>query len=569
MFHKNLFQNEKFNLYFIAFVTSLVMLPVLFKGLPYGYDMTHHFQCAFSFYESFTKGDIYPSWSLFRNMGYGGMELRLYPPISHYTLALFYFFSNNWHVATWLALTFFTILGSFGIYLWARELMSTPQAVFAACIYAYLPYHLTQVYNTFFYAEFAGSAVLPFCFAFVARVCKRGKFSDVIGLAIAYAALILTHLPLTVIGSICLGIYALSFFEREKFFAMFGKLICGVSLAFAGSSFFWVKVLQERDLLAKTNIYPDPWLDYRLHFLLTPIQTFEGLHLEIYETSLFFYDLMFLCAVGLALVCTVPFILTSKSKKNLRGVWLVFAAAVFLATPFSRFIWDRLTFLQEVQFPWRWLTVVCITASILSASRLDQLIEWFRGKKRPFALIICGCIFAVLTFSIRQIVSQAPFVERDKVQEWIQTTEKAEGFTFWWTPWTRKEIFNVKDKVIAENRSVQIQKWTATEREFQVSAGEAENARIALFYHPSWKTTVNDVPVEVKPDENGAILIPLPNKFVEVKLFFQENFAVKFASWLSEVTWFFFLAFGIISKKKSLVSVNNKSILNKFSNTVQ
>lgn len=550
MFRKNLFQNEKYNLYFIAFITSLVMLPVLFKGLPYGYDMPHHFQCAFSFYESFTNGDIYPSWSLFRNMGYGGMELRLYPPISHYTLALFYLVSQNWHIATWLTLTFFTIAGSFGIYLWARELMSAPQAVFAACIYAFLPYHLTQVYNTFFYAEFAGSAVLPFCFAFVARVCKRGKSSDVIGLAIAYAALILTHLPLTVIGSVCLGIYALSFFKREKFIAMFGKLIAGVIIALAGSSFFWVKVLQERDLLAKTNVYPDPWLDYRLHFLLTPFQTFEGLHLEIYENSLFFYDLMFLCAAGLALSCTLPFVFTSKSKKNLRGVWFVFAASVFLVTPYSQFVWDRLAFLQEVQFPWRWLTVVCITASILSASHLDLLVEWFRGKKRPFALIIIGSIFAVITFSVSQIISPAPFLEKNTIPSWIQDTQKAEGFTFWWTPWTRKEIFQTKEKILAENRNIQIQKWTATEREFSVSAGEAENARIAVFYHPNWKATVNNVAVEIKPDDDGALQIPLSADSLSVKIYFQETSAIVFSQWISGAVWMCLLFLGVLQLTK-------------------
>lgn len=543
MLQKFTFQNEKFNLYFVAFVTSLVMLPVLFKGLPYGYDMPHHFQCAMTFYESFTSGDLYPSWSLLRNAGHGGMELRLYPPISHYTLALFYLVTKNWHIATWLTLTFFTILGSFGVYLWARELMPVGQAVFAACIYAYLPYHLTQVYNTFFFAEFAGSAVLPFCFAFVERICRRGKISDVLGLAIGYAALILTHLPLTVIGSICLGIYALSFFKREKFVSIFGKLTFAVAIGLTGSSFFWIKVLQERNLLAKTNVYADPYLDYRLNFLLTPLQTFTGFHLEMYENSHLFYDLMFLCAAGLALTCTLPFVFTSESKKNLRGVWFVFAVSVFLITPFSRFIWDKLTFLQEVQFPWRWLTIVCLVAAILSASHLDLLFQWFRGKQRPFALIITGSIFAVLTFSISQIVAPAPFIEKDNVKAWISTTEKAEGFTFWWTHWTRKEIFQTREKVAAENRKIEIQKWTSTEREFQISAGDAEEVRTSVFYHPNWKAVVNNVSVKTKPDENGALIVPIPDLESTVKISFQETTETRVAQWLSSLTWLTLLFF--------------------------
>ena len=486
------------------------------------------------------------------------MELRLYPPISHYTLAIFYFLCGDWHIATWLTLTFFTVLGSLGIYLWARELMSAPQAVFAACIYAFLPYHLTQVYNTFFYAEFAGSAVLPFCFAYVARICKCGRTADVVGLAAAYCALILTHLPLTVIGSVCLGIYAVSFFERKDFISKFSKLALAVVSALAGSSFFWVKVLQERDLLAKTTVYPDPWLDYRLHFLLTPMQTFEGLHLEIYENSLFFYDLMFLCAAGLALACTIPFIFTDKLRNNLTGVWFVFIASVFLATPFSRFVWDHLSFLQEVQFSWRWLSVVSITASILSASYLDCLVEWFRGKKRPFALIICGSIIAVVTFSITQIINQAPFVERNQVPNWVTANEHAEGFTFWWTTWTRKEIFKNKERVSANNREVQIQKWTATEKEFQIAAGDGENARIAVFYHPNWQAKINGISVIVEPDENGASLISIPNRNSSVRIIFQETFWAQFGRWISGGVWLCFFVFILFQlKSKSVFSAGD------------
>ena len=549
-FEKNFLENDKYNVCFIAVITSMVMLPVLFKGIPYGYDLPHHFQCAFTFYESFINGNFYPSWSLFRNEGFGGMEIRLYPPISHYTLAIFYFLCGDWHIAVWLTLTFFTVLGSLGIYLWAREMMSSPQAVFAACIYAFLPYHLTQVYNTFFYAEFAGCAVLPFCFAFVARVCKHGRTSNIIGLAIAYCALILTHLPLTVIGSVCLGIYAVSFFERKDFISKFSKLATALIIALAGSSFFWVKVLQERDLMAKTSVYPDPWLDYRLHFLLTPIQTFQGLQLEIYESSLYFYDLMFLCAVGLALICTVPFIFFYKFRSNLTGVWLIFSVSVFMATPFSRFVWDGLPFLQEVQFPWRWLSVVCITASMLSAAYLDCLVEWFRGAKRPLALLICGGIFAALTFSISQIVAPAPFVETSKIQAFITETQRAEGFTFWWTNWTRKEIFNNKEQVSAINRVVQIQKWTATEKEFQIAAGDGENARIAVFYHPNWQAEVNGVPVAVKPDENGASLIFVSNQLSNVKFYFLETAAVQIARLISGIIWLCIATFFIFDLSK-------------------
>src|SRR5215204_1148293 len=399
---QNFTQTERFYLLILAAVSVAVVLPVLFNGIPYGYDLPHHYQCAMTFYEGFLDGDFYPSWSQNRNFGYGGMESRLYPPVSHYALAVAYYFTGSWHLGSWAVFTIFTFVGALAIYLWAKEYLPARRAVLAGCFYALMPYHLNQLYNTFFYAEFVGGAILPFSFYFVSRVCRRGKTADVIGLAISFAALVLTHLPLTVIGSLCLAIYALTLLKRATFFAQIGKLSAGVALGLAASSFFWTKILLERDLMAKTSVYADPWLDYRFHFLLTPIQNFEGALLtRIYETSSFYYDLMFLMTVVLTIGCTIPFIIWLKGKEfKMKGVLVIFVLSVFLAIPFSRFLWDFFKPLQEVQFPWRWLAIVSIAASMLAACFVDRLFEWFKTKNRPLALIIAGCVLSFVTYSV-------------------------------------------------------------------------------------------------------------------------------------------------------------------------
>lgn len=556
---KKFVQTDYFFLLIILLVSAAIMLPVYFKGIPFGYDLPHHYQCAMTFVESIQNGDWYPSWSLNRNFGFGGMESRLYPPISHYSLALAYLIFRNWHFASWFTFTFYTFIGGLGVYLWAKEYLPSKQAVFAGAIYILLPYHLNQLYNTFFYAEYVGSCVLPFSFLFLSRVCRRGKSLDVIGLMISYSVLVLTHLPLTVIGSICLAVYGLTLLKRELLISQIAKLSISVIGALAASSFFWTKVLLERNLMAKTSIYEDPWLDYRLHFLLTPIQTFEGeLRERIFETATFYYDLMLLAAVVLAISCTIPFFfLEKRSRFSMKGLWLLFGISVFLILPFSKFVWDAIPFLQEVQFPWRWVAVVCIFASILAASRINFLIDWFRDKKlRPFALIICGFILGVITFSLSQIVRQAPHIEVEITEKMMEKNAQDIGFTFWWTVWTRKAAFDNKEKVTAPNRDIQIQNWTATNREFTISEGNAEEIRIATLYHPNWKAEVNKIPVEIKPDENGAILIPISSENTSVNLVFQEPLQIRLGREISGAVWILLVLslmfFGI--KERSLPS---------------
>lgn len=553
-FLKTFVRTEKFCVLLLAAVAVAVLLPVLIKGVPFGYDLPHHYQCAMTFVESLSNGDFYPSWSAIRNFGFGGMETRLYPPVSHYSLALFYIVAGDWHIASFLTFTFFTFLGGLGVYLWAKEYMPAGQAVFAGCFFNLMPYHLNQLYNTFFYAEFVGTALLPFVFLFVSRVCRRGRAADILGLAVSFAVLILTHLPLTVIGSLCFALYGLTLLKREKIAGQLAGLGIGALGGIAASSFFWTKVLLEKDLMAKTLVYADPWLDYRLHFLLTPLQSFEGeLETRIYETATFFYDLMFLYPVIAVFACSIPFYLWEKRRRRaVKSIWLIFGIAALMAIPPSRPIWDAVSIIQEVQFPWRWLAIVSITAPVIAAAQINFLVDWFQDKKRPLALIIAGCLLATVAFSVSQIVRQAPFIEKETVAGYMEKNQTDIGFTFWWTIWTRKEAFDNRDKVSAGSRKAEINKWAPTEKEFQISAGETGTARVALFYHPNWTATVNQTEIAPRPDENGAMIVDIPNAKSTVLIKFVEPTAVKIGQWLSFAMWLCFLALALTPLLKKI-----------------
>ena len=557
---KNVFikfsKNEKFNLLVLAGISCAVMLPIFFRGLPYGIDMAHHFQCAYSYYEGFLDGDFYPSWSANRNLGFGGMELRLYPPLSHYLLAVIYLFIRDWHLAFWLTVTLFSFIGSLGVYLWSRELMTEKKAMFAGCFYALMPYHLNQIYSTFFFSEFVGSAVLPFSFWLIYRVAKRGKLIDVVGLAISFAVLILSHLPLAVIGSICFLIYGLSLLEQKKWHLQFLKLTTGALLGLAASSFFLIKIFQERNLLGKTLVYADPWYNYKLHFLISQSQVYtESIASKVYANGIWLYELIFYCTVGIVVFCAIPFVIYTRGnyEKKIKGIWLIFGISLFLTLSPSDFIWKNLELLQEVQFPWRWLTIISLMAAVVSAAKLDILIEWFKCKKRPLSLIITGAFIVITTIGCCQIINKALFIPKDITEITVKSVQSAKGLPFWWTIWAKEDLFrNTSEKVSIDSRTFQVKEWTATKRELQVSSGESETVHIATFYHPNWKATVNDAPAEVQPDENGAILISIPAQSSIVKLYFQETFIEQTGKWVSVFTWLcltFISAMSLISLK--------------------
>ena len=96
---------------------------------------------------------------------------------------------------------------------------------------------------------------------------------------------------------------------------------------------------------------------------------------------------------------------------------------------------------------------------------------------------------------------------------------------------------------------VQIQKWTATEKEFQIAPGDAENARISVFYHPNWQAEVNGIPSVIAPDENGASLVSILSQNSFVRITFQETFWVQTGRWLAAITWFFVVVLLVIQPR--------------------
>ncbi|HLM60850.1 MAG TPA: hypothetical protein VK308_08605, partial [Pyrinomonadaceae bacterium] len=198
--------------------------------------------------------------------------------------------------------------------------------------------------------------------------------------------------------------------------------------------------------------------------------------------------------------------------------------------------------LQEVQFPWRFLVVTSIFGSLLAVAGWQRFFEIYHSSKRPIALFLCGSLLILIVYCFAQPVRNAVFMSKEDFTQWRNDNDKSIGLEFWWTIWARYEAVKPSEKVLTNNRQIQIDKWFATEREFDVSAGELTQARVAVFYYPYWQASVNNIPVEVRPTDDGAMLIPIPAERSTVKIWFQEPFYIILAKYISILSW---LTFGL------------------------
>ena len=506
---------------FVLAVSFAFMIPAIVWGIPSNVDLTNHFRFALPFHDALAAGDLYPSWLAESNGGYGDPSFRFYPPGLYYLLAFARIVIGNWYGAALVVFVALSLISGLGMYFWTRSILPASTAMWASFFYALAPYHVNQLYQATLLAEWAGSAILPFVFGFVERVCERGKPKDIAGLAATYGLLLFTHLPLSVIGSLALLVYALARVDGPAKLHKLAKLSLAAGLGLSLSAVYWVTMVAEMSWIGVNQVERDASVDYRLNFLLS---TFSPDNLNVWWMNIIALMTLMLFVPG--------FLLLARSEGNktaYRGVVALSALALFMSVPLSRPIWMLLKPLQETQFPWRWLALVSMAGSILTAAGLPLL----RQSGRRTQIVLFGAMAISVVFTLSHVVREAQYFPPQKFEAMLTNLRGSESVNYWFPIWARADIREMSSKVEVADRSVSISSWRPEHREFSIVDGPATEARVKTFYYPHWIATSRGRVLPTRPDKDGALLISIPEQATSVQLDFHEPQRTKFSTMAS------------------------------------
>ncbi len=545
------FSSTTKSLVWVVVVSLAIIAPALIYGVPANKDLLNHFRFALPFYDSLSSGHLYPGWLAESNSGYGDPSFRFYPPALYYLLSLARALTSNWYVGTLLTFGLLSTLGGLGMYFWTRSLLSESSAMWAAVLYALAPYHLNQLYQAFMLAEFAGAAVLPFAFGFLERVCRRGRYRDVAGLAATYALLILTHLPLAVIGSLALGVYGFVRIDRQGWKKSLRLLCIAAALGLAASAVYWIRMIAELKWIGINNANPDSSVDYSQNFLFS---TLSGDNLNVWWMNILAVMTFLLFVPALAL-----FFRRARPEarfSQLMPVTILALLALFMALPFSRPLWKILPALQQIQFPWRWLALFSMAGSLLAAATIPLWLENKMQWRRPLRLLVMGSMLVSVAFTLAHTVREAEYRNRRQFESDLQSVRGTASVNYWIPVWASSTPAKMKSEVEAGNREVAVNNWAPEHRRFEVSPGNATEARVRTFFYPHWVATSEGRVLPTRPDNDGALLISLPDdpaSAISVNLDFREPRRGQVSAALSAFGWLFigFLASPLFRKDRS------------------
>ena len=521
--HRSAIGTWQLNVALMIAVCVAVILPAVLWGVPSNLDLTNHFRFTLPFYDAIAGGNIYPSWLAESNGGYGDPSFRFYPPALYYLLAASRFLIGDWYGATLVVFIVLSVVSGLGIYFWSRSFLSSQTAAWAGIFYALAPYHVNQLYQAAMLAEWAGSAVLPFVFAFVDRVCQRGRPRDIAGLAFSYGILVFTHLPLAVIGSMALLVYALVRLESPGKLRQLAKLSLGVVLGLTVTAVYWVTMISEVSWIAADRLEPNSLPGYGRNFLLSSLSPDN---LTVWWVNILTLMTLLLCAPAI-LLC---FRSSTSQRQVIRPIIIVTAFALFMSLPLSWPIWRVVRPLQDTQFPWRWLAIFSMGAAIIAAAALPLVVNAAIKLDRAKRILIFGAMAIAVAFTFSHSVREAVYFPRTKFESMATGVRGTPSLNYWIPVWAKPNPRKMETPVEIADREVTVTNWQPEQRSFLVTAGVATEARIRSFYYPHWIARNETGILPTRADKDGALLISLPQQATSVELDFREPARTKFST---------------------------------------
>lgn len=514
-------------------------------------DTLIHLLWSHNFVEQFWAGEFYPRWLGAMNAGLGSPTFFFYAPLPYVLTALLH---PLLQLGAWLGLPLadpegWRLLGlsasvavlasGLTCYAWLRRIVPAPAALLAALFYLSAPYHLTiDLYQRFGFGELWAFVWLPLIIWATDALCRERPLA-LPALAAALAALLLTHLPTTLLFSPLLPLYVLWHSPARLRLRIVLRLGLAVLLSALLAALYLAPALLTQANVSLQDMRGQH-MDYGYNYLLwgprfsADLAQFNGFLGQI--------------ALFMSVICVAGFCFTRRSRlaglQPLAGYWLLIGLATLLImTPLAAPLWDALPPLQTIQFPWRLLTVLTLAATVLLALWLGSL------SHQPFsllsalllALLLVGLALQTLPTLINyQAMAGSPGPA--SMAKWMENigTRHAGAYDYIvdtmrskdtqeyrprWVP--HNTYFNSRRlqqlaSSTQQNRAAagyQLQRLSARHLRLTGSSSAAQWLSMEQFYYPGWQARLSSEAgvgsptrlLDVRPEpDSGLLQIQLP-----------------------------------------------------------
>ncbi|MFB2879953.1 6-pyruvoyl-tetrahydropterin synthase-related protein [Floridanema aerugineum] len=520
----------------IVMIGFILSIPAIFGGIFEAHDLiAFHLKWSKHFTEQFWTGELYPRWLQNMNAGLGSPAFFFYGPIPYYFSSLFHpFFPNDssgWHQLS-LSAALALLASGITAYIWLKDITNQNSAFIAAILYMALPYHLAvDLYVRFAYAEHWSFVWLPLLLYFTRKISTGSKFA-LVGFAISYALLIMTHIITVLIFSIIPISYLFFITERKQRKQALLYLLVAILLGIGLSAIYLVPAMTTQKYISMIEIrtgryfYGNNFLFFGENFFSSKFNLYLGVK-----------------TILLAGVAGGAFFLArqhqiAKIRRESR-YWMIIAMSVFLMTlPISKPIWEIFSIIQRIQHPWRFNTILTVATTALLALGISALKKPINvATKNTLAitsslvviLLLSGAVVAHIYTSPELLYKYTTLEKPLDANQELNISLDAPEYRPKWVPpeiFTASKIAELgnsfaRARIAVGQGNISITKWQLRHIVLQTNAITNLWVNIHQFYYPGWTAKINGesriLPVEPSTTE-GLLSVSIPPGQHQVRL---------------------------------------------------
>lgn len=511
---------------FISLLISLAIVsPFFWLGNATGHDFQYHAASWLDAAGQWKEGIVYPRWTEWADYGFGEPRFIFYPPFS-WMLGASLGSALPWnHVPIFFILLVQTFAGLSAFAL-ARRLLPKRAALFCVACYAANPYALLIVYMRSDFAELLANAFFPLLFLLALQIGDLFENSStpqrsttprvIASFAAVFAAVWLSNAPAGVIASYSsFALFGFAALTRKSWQPLLRGIV-GLALGFGLASFYILPAAYEQRWVNIAQAL-SPGLLPSENFLYTVINDPEHTLFNWIASTI---AILLMILTGLAALR----VRAGRRDRGDRGaldyqLWqamlLLAGLATVLMLRFTSPLWAVLPKLRFVQFPWRWMSLLCVPFAIFLGSAM--------GRKR------WGWIWAVATFALiggtAVVLVQRGWWDTQDIPALRAAIANGEGFdgTDEYDPAgddhtnlptkSPQAMVMDTDSIPGPNSrpTILVERWSPEDKEVSVSAREPFFLGLRLSNYPAWRAEVNGATVSPRGgDDYNQMIVPLP-----------------------------------------------------------
>lgn len=557
----------------ILLVSVSASLPLLVHGF---YQIHDDQQIArlFVFDQALKAGQFPVRWVDGLGFGFGYPLFIFYPPFVYFLGEAFHLLGFGFIDSIKLVVFASILLSGISMYIFAKELWGKLPALVAAIFYILVPYRALDVYVRGALAESFSFVWLPIILWSVYKLQKTGNSLYAVLCAASLSLLLITHNLIFLPFSLILTIYSayLIFLAHNR--PVFMKnLILSAILCAGLSSFFALPALLEKKSTIVNDLLLVNLANYNIHFVY-PQQLWnwtwgfggsakglaDGISFKIGKLHI-------LISAVSVLLFAIALFRRNLGEKTPLIFYMLFFLSAFMTTFYSKPIWDLITPLQYLQFPWRFLTFTALFSSLIAGYFIYQL------KFPTFKLLIAVVLIALISLTNLKLFKPQTYrinlTDKDATAKEVINWDVSYS-SFEYAPkgvaLTKGELdTNVIDikksdiptgKISADSNQVKITQTTFSPHKinFTTQSKQMSQVTINTFNFPGWQAHIDGQKVNI--DDNNKfklISLDIPAGSHSVKIEFRDTPIRKTANMITALSFVIVL---ILFAKRWAMKVN-------------